>query len=125
MHLRLLAMYINSVAPSAPPENVQVSAENSRALTLSWQPPGIRSRNGIVQHYYVNITELNTQSGFVVEATGESVVVDDLHPYYQYSCIVAAETVELGPFSAPVTIQLPEDGMKLNVANAFHSLILM
>ena len=70
-------------------------------------------------------TELNTQSGFVVEATGESVVVDDLHPYYQYSCIVAAETVELGPFSAPVTIQLPEDGMKLNVANAFHSLILM
>jgi hypothetical protein len=96
-------------APSAPPENVQVSAENSRALTLSWQPPGIRSRNGIIQRYYVNITELNTLSGFVVEITGESVVVDDLHPYYQYSCIVAAETVELGPFSAPVTIQLPED----------------
>ena len=39
------------------------------------------------------------------------VIVDDLHPYYRYRCIVAAETVGLGPFSIAVTTQLPEDGM--------------
>ena len=98
------------LAPSAPPGDIQVLAEDSRTLKLSWQPPGNRSRNGIIVRYHINITELNSQSSFLVETSGQGVVVDDLHPYYQYSCIVAAETVELGPFSAPVIIELPEDG---------------
>ena len=99
-----------------------MSAEDSRTLRLTWQPPNNNSRNGIIQRYYINITELNTQSSFVVETISESVVVYDLHPYYRYSCIVAAETVELGPFSVPVTIQLPEDGMCMIDYFVFHSL---
>ena len=93
-----------------------MSAEDSRTLRLSWEPPGNRSRNGIIVRYYVNITELNTDSSFLVETTDQWVVVDDLHPYYRYSCIVAAETVELGPFSAPVIVELPEDGKNNTLA---------
>ena len=89
---------------------MQVSAENSRAFLLTWQPPDNRSRNGIIQRYHINITELNTGYTFLLETTAVYVIVDDLHPYYRYRCIVAAETVGLGPFSIAVTIQLPEDG---------------
>ena len=85
-------------------------ADDSRTLRLIWQPPENRSRNGIIQRYIINITELNTGSSFQLETTDLFLVVDSLHPYYQYSCIVAAETVELGPFSIAVIIELPEDG---------------
>ena len=99
-------------APSTPPEEIQVSAEDSRTLQLTWQPPENRSRNGIIQGYHINITELNTYTTFiyVLEATELSLVVDNLHPYYSYSCVIAAETIELGPFSVAVIIELPEDG---------------
>ena len=103
-------MYIFNSAPTAPPDDVQVTAGDSRTLQLSWQPPSNSSRNGIIQHYIINITELETNSSFQLETTDLFVVVDDLHPYYQYSCSVAAETVGLGPFSIAVIIQLPEDG---------------
>ena len=97
-------------APSTPPEEVQVSALDSRTLLLTWEPPENRSRNGIIQRYHINITEVDTMSSFLLETTSLSIVVDNLHPYYTYDCSVAAETVELGPFSIVTTITLPEDG---------------
>ena len=89
---------------------MQATAGDSRTLQLSWQPPSNRSRNGIIRRYIINITEMETSSSFQLETTDLFIVVDDLHPYYQYSCSVAAETVDLGPFSVAVIIQLPEDG---------------
>ena len=89
---------------------MQVLAVDSRMLQLMWQPPNDRSRNGIVQRYHINITELDTQYNITRETTALSVVVDSLHPYYSYECIVAAETIGLGPFSVGVIIELPEDG---------------
>ena len=87
-----------------------MTSEDSRSLQLSWRPPANRSRNGIIQRYIVNITELDTGSTFQLETNDLFIVVDNLHPYYQYSCTVAAETVGLGPFSVAVIIGLPEDG---------------
>ena len=110
---------ISHTAPSAPPEEVQVSAENSRTLRLRWQPPDNSSRNGVIQRYHINITETNTGSSLIFETPDQYVVVDNLHPFYQYRCIVAAETVGLGPFSTAVIIQLPEDGTVL-----YHEYIL-
>ena len=77
---------------------------------MSWLPPTSSSSNGIIQHYIINITELNTGSSFQLDTTELFLIVNDLHPFYQYSIIVAAETVGLGPFSSPVFIELPEDG---------------
>ena len=34
----------------------------------------------------------------------------DLHPFYTYSCAVAAETVAVGPYTFPITVQLSEEG---------------
>ena len=108
----LPAILFIPTAPSAAPENVLVVAENSTTLSLSWQPPPSGSINGIIQHYIINITEVNTGTTFQLETNNLYVTVQNLHPYYQYRCTVAAETVGLGPFSITVTINMPEDGKK-------------
>ena len=33
-----------------------------------------------------------------------------LHPYYNYTCAVAAVTTEVGPYSIPITVTTNEDG---------------
>ena len=38
------------------------------------------------------------------------ITLADLHPFYTYSCSVAAETIDIGPFTAELTTQMPEDG---------------
>ena len=83
----------------------------STALNLSWQPPASEGTNGIIQRYIINITEVDTGSHLQLETTNLFVVANNLHPYYQYKCTVAAETVGLGPFSTAVSIILPEDGI--------------
>ena len=37
-------------------------------------------------------------------------LVDSLHPFYNYTCTVAAVTIAEGPFSASVTITTQQDG---------------
>ena len=89
-----------------------MTAEDSTTLNFSWQPPVNGSTNGVIQCYIINITEVNTDISFQLETTADIlfIVVSNLHPYYQYRCIVAAETVGLGPFSTPVIMELPEYG---------------
>ncbi len=52
--------------------------------------------------------ETGTQTQLVIAAV--QLYLSSLHPYYTYTLTVAAETVALGPSSAAVSVQLPEDG---------------
>ena len=56
------------------------------------------------------ITEVETGAVMTLVTEATSLTVPSLHPYYTYSCTVAAETTGLGPYSYPVEIQLPESG---------------
>ena len=96
--------------PTAPPE--QLSAiETADSLTLMWNPPPFEQTNGVIQYYALAVTELDT--GQVYTSTSESVVtvVNNLHPYYSYQCVIAAYTVGLGPYSDAITVQLNEKGV--------------
>ena len=86
-------------------------AIDSRTIQISWDLPNEEERNGIIRQYIINITELNSgfQLDLVTNAT--SILVENLHPHYQYSYQVAAETIAVGPWSEPMLIQMPEDGM--------------
>ena len=61
----------------------------------------------------MNVTELSTGTNTVFYTTDTDTIVTGLHPYYYYSCRVAAETVAMGPWTEGVTVEMPEDGMSL------------
>ena len=111
------------IVPTGPPQAVEVQSETSTTLALSWQPPAPENQNGIILHYIVNITEMET--GIVLSYTAVNttiLTVPTLHPFYNYTCIVAAVTVGVGPYSAPAVIQMPEDGKLAFLAqNILHS----
>ena len=114
MQVRLLMLLLSHfcpIVPTGPPQGVEVQSETSTTLVLSWQPPAPENQNGIIVHYIINITEMETGrllSFTTVNTTTLS--VPTLHPFYTYTCIVAAVTVGIGPYSATVEVELPEDG---------------
>ena len=101
------------IVPTGPPQRVEVQPENITTLALSWQPPSPENQNGIIVHYTVNITEMETGRVLSLTAMNTTMLrVHLLHPFYTYTCIVAAVTIGLGPYSTPVVIQMPEDGQQ-------------
>ena len=55
-----------------------------------------------------------------MESTNTEITLQNLHPFYQYLCSVAAETVALGPSSPVLTIEMPEDGNLLDKLSPFE-----
>ena len=83
------------------------------AISLSWQPPAQEGQNGIITSYTILITEVLTDTNTTYQRDGSrnELVITGLHPYYDYSCAVAAQTsVGMGPFSAPFTVTTHQDG---------------
>ena len=102
------------VVPTGPPQGVEVQSETSTTLVLSWQPPAPENQNGIIVHYKVNITEMETGRLLSFTAVNTTTLsVSTLHPFYTYTCIVAAVTVGIGPYSTTVEVELPEDGKEV------------
>ena len=83
-------------------------------FTLTWQPPSFEGTNGIIRRYVIQILEIETGTLTTETSNVTQVTLDGLHPFYSYICRIAAETIDLGPFSAPITVQLNEDGKCYN-----------
>ena len=98
-------------APSSPPTNIQISGVSSTGFLVSWTTPPIADHNGIIRNYVVNTTEENTGRHLLFTSRTNSQRVDSIHPYYNYTCIVAAITVSAGPFSAAIVITTAESGI--------------
>ena len=96
--------------PNASPRNLSVISVNSTTMMLSWDPPPFDQINGYIRHYVVTVTEHETTLEFQEQPTTTQVTLQSLHPYYTYTCRVAAVTTGAGPFTGNLTIQLPEDG---------------
>lgn len=103
-------------APSSPPMTVLPQFVTSNSFTLSWQPPSFESRNGVIQQYIIQIEEINTGRMLTATSNTTEITVKDLHPFYSYSCRIAAETVEVGPYTSAITVQLNEDGRQKKIA---------
>ena len=102
------------IAPSAPPQSVQVTAVTSVSVSLSWQPPPLDQQNGVIAYYTVFMAELATGLMFSVNTTSTEVLVSDLHPFYTYNITVAAVTVEVGVPSVAIPVKTSEDGELTN-----------
>ena len=96
--------------PIAPPQEVTADDVASMYLTLTWNAPPFEETNGIIRYYMIRVSELETGTSFFVTSNETEVTVPELHPYYTYECNVAAYTIDLGPYSTSITIQLLEEG---------------
>ena len=105
-----IILFLHAV-PETAPLQFRVEATDPRTLVLSWEAPNPEDRNGIIRQYTVNITELETGTLLQLVSDNTTITAFPQHPYYTYSCIVAAETrVGLGPYTSPSSVRMPEDG---------------
>ncbi len=83
----------------------------SRSAVLTWEPPPYEDQNGVITLYIITVTVQETGEMFQLNSTTTTLTVTSLRPFRTYVCvIVAATSVGLGPFSAPLTVETLQDG---------------
>ena len=98
------------LAPSGPPLSFSAVAISSVSIRLSWASPLPEELNGVLVSYRVIVTEDATGEVFQQTTAFDtnSLVVNSLHPYYNYQCSVAAFTIASGPKAYTQVRTLPE-----------------
>ena len=96
-------------APDAAPTFTASFAVDSSTVALQWAAPPLENQNGIIQEYWINITNSLTGTVEMIE-TGTTAIITSLIPSFTYHCSVAAYTVGLGPYNSPAVITMPESG---------------
>ena len=99
------------LVPTGYPEFITATALGPTVLYISWEPPNVEHRNGVIWRYAINITEIQTMSFETFSTTKNNFTLINCHPFYQYHYTIAAETIGLGPFSSGNVIQMPEAGV--------------
>lgn len=95
-------------APTAPPDNVTVVDDTPSSVHITWDAPPYEMQNGHIRQYNVEITEVETGDVLKFKSNFTNIIVNDLVPFYNYSCTVSAETVGAGPPSDEILFVLPE-----------------
>lgn len=108
----ILALCFLDAAPSSPPQILLGESLSPTVIYITWEPPPSGEWNGIIRSYTLIILEVvsNTTATYQQQAQQTQLLIEFLHPYYNYTCTLAAETIELGPFTSPLTITTDEDG---------------
>lgn len=75
-------------------------------MQLSWDTPLPDQQNGVIQSYSIVVFENSTNNTFNVyhEYPNQTILIDNLHPYYVYQMSVSANTVGQGPFAVIVAL---------------------
>ena len=90
--------------PSAPPENVRVTASTSNTLRIEWAAPPLTDRNGVITGYTLQYKTNNTQSYTSLSPTTTTLAtITSLNEFTEYQIRVAAATNSgLGPYSEAI-----------------------
>ncbi|KAM4586686.1 cell adhesion molecule Dscam1-like isoform 2-T2 [Fundulus diaphanus] len=105
----VLTFTTHEAAPEGPPIDVKLQALSSDSIKVTWKPPSVELRNGVLRSYIVSYREYDLEAQqfknwqqFSVTATSEeeSAVLTNLKPSTQYNVHVQAKTnAGLGPVS--------------------------
>ena len=96
-------------APSSSPTNLDVRQVTSTSFVLSWSAPPPQEQNGLIRHYRVRCIYQDEDLETLTDSSTER-LISNLHPYYNYTCSVAAVTIAQGPYSSTVLVTTLEDG---------------
>ena len=100
------------VVPSDVPQNVVVESLNATHALLAWEPPPPEHQNGIIELYNITVMAADTGERLQHVSVYNSTIIGPLHPFYTYKFSIAAHTVDVGPFTTPVILKMPEAGKK-------------
>ena len=75
-----------------------------------WDTIAPENHNGILRYYLVSVLEVETSEMNTYSAVSTQLNISGLHPYYTYTCSVAAVTNDVGPSSEFVSITTPQEG---------------
>ena len=112
-----------TAAPASPPQDVVVVAVDSRTFTLGWNPPLPDDHNGIITEYRISVTGTETEETTQFVTVETALTVQSLHPYYTYTCAVAAFTILEGPYSSAISVTMPQDGKRLTSMHRYINYI--
>ena len=86
---------------------------NSTSIIVTWDHPAPDGRNGIITGYSLILVEVVTNVTTMYRQIGAhlELVIGSLHPFYDYECVIAAETmVGRGPYGRPFIITTSPNG---------------
>ena len=98
------------IAPSGPPLSLSGYSLSSTSIRLTWDRPAHGQINGVLKKYQIRLIETITGQLSLYTTTLHYITINSLHPYYNYTCEVAAYTIALGPYSDAVSIVTQPDG---------------
>ena len=103
--------YCSIAVSNGAPVRLQGIAINSTTIELQWEPPPLSNQNGVIHSYLITISVAETRSFYQLTSESTALNISGLHPFYTYNLTVAAVLFHPGPYSAVLTIKMPEDGM--------------
>ncbi|XP_036005994.1 Down syndrome cell adhesion molecule homolog isoform X1 [Fundulus heteroclitus] len=113
-----LTITTDEAAPDGPPQDVTLEPTSPQSIKVSWKPPQKHLQNGVIRGYQVGYREYSPGGShqftiISVDSTGdttESIVLDNLKKFTQYSVVVqAANRAGTGPSSQQVVTKTLED----------------
>ncbi|XP_029297464.1 protein sidekick-2-like [Cottoperca gobio] len=115
----VLTVTAKEAAPEGPPLDMQLEALTSHSIKVTWKPPRLEHRNGVLRSYSISYREYDPAGRqfkrwqhLSVTATREveSVILSNLKPSAKYGVIIQAKTnAGVGPAStAPLCSTLDE-----------------
>ena len=125
--MKSIVVYLPTyTAPSAPPDNINVTAVSPTELLVEWDPINCQDQNGEVilyELFYQTFTTFDEQLdvlNFTLNTTNQSAVLDGLEEYVEYEVIVRGYTSEgPGPYSTQTNETTLQSGKSLICVLAF------
>ena len=98
---------------------------STREFLLSWAAPEESGTNGILRKYILSVSDYKSNLTLLEEieisaspTNATEFFVEDLTPYTQYNCSIAAVTIDRGP-SAVIQVRTGEEGKNYWASHAY------
>ena len=109
------------IVPNGLPQNSSVQSVTSRTLTLSWSPPLLSRRNGVIISYLITCSS----GGSIINSTrtsSTSLTITGLQPFTNYTCSVRAAT-KLGDGPPAMNFRRTNEDSRLFIDYNSHEIL--